>query len=322
MKITPKLRAVAVLCSSINSNNAMFASSMTTAPSSVHRRQASSRITCTSILEELSDSALDELLKQLTPEEIEVAARASYEYLLEPKAKYQSYYAKLFAQRYVKARDGDTKTALQGMKKTLQFRSKMDVDGLRTAFDKTRGNLNYAKRLWQEMQSKNVYVQGYDKEGRSTYVFIPRNVQSHDKEWTLKQHVYTLERALAATKAPDKTVNAMVDFNGFSHRCAPPTQVGKEFMVTLRNHYASAIHNIYLIDVPTSFLCVWTLFKPLLGKKTRNKIHFVQSKKNGLSKYYYSHQAASWMMRNGKKNRELDAQEYLYKTPFHCPFDG
>ena len=292
------------------------------------------------------DALLQQMLQQLTADETEVAARASYKYLVRQQQKQQqdeplmnnaensrSYYAKLFVRRYLRSKDGNVDKALIRVKETLKFRQDMDVDGLRTCFDPPSNSTNdtddataansieYAKRLEKEMQCQNLYVQGYDKEGRSTYIFIPRNVQGHHAEWTIKQHVYTLERALAATKSPDQTVNAMVDFSGFSLRNAPPTHIGKKFMKTLRHHYAGAIHNIYLIDAPSSFLCLWTLFKPLIGSKTRDKIHFVSSKRNGLSQFYEADHAARWMMETGEKNRQLNVQEYLYETPFDCSFD-
>lgn len=277
------------------------------------------------------DILLDEIITAFTAQELQGAANASYEYLVQPDPTKIELSAKRLALRFLRAKDGDSHKALQRLKETLQFRREMDVDGLCLAFAAAsdgRGNLTYTKRLEQELQSKNLYVQGYDKNGRSTYIFIPRNVQSHDPEWTIKQHVYTLERAIAATKASDRTVNAMVDFRGFSLRHAPPTAVGRKFMETFRNHYAGAIHRIYLIDAPTIFHAIWTMFAPMISAKTRSKIHFVTSAsstgsgRNGLlSQDYDVDQVASWMMATGEKNRDLDVHEYLYETPFHCTFN-
>lgn len=263
---------------------------------------------------------LDDMLHQMTADEIQVAAKASYEYLANPEAGKAKKYAQQYALRFLRAKDGDHVKALGRMKETLKFRTEIDVDGLRTAFD-MNGNTEYAKKLEHEMRAQNVYVSGYDKDGRSTYVFVPRNVQGHDEDWTIKQHVYALERAVASSKAADKTVNAVVDFNGFSLRNAPPTHIGKSFMTTFRNHYAGAINGIFLIDAPLSFLCLWKIFKPLVGEKTRSKIHFVQSRKNELANFYEANEAAHWMMKGGKKNRELDTNEFLYKTAFDRSFD-
>ena len=303
----------------------------------------------------------EELVSQLSPQEVEVAAKAFYEYLKQPNPEHTLFYAKQYARGFLKAfvddtgaKRADMNRALKRIKETIQFRTEMDVDTLRTLFDpeqqQSRANSKIddtnkqsrlkllgrqskasssralskaAQRLAQEMKYRNVYVQGHDIQGRSTYVFVPRNVRGHDQVWTMKQHVYTLERAVASSRAPDKTVNAVVDFNGFSPaKNAPPTSLGRTFIQTFGNHYGSSIHNVFLVDAPASFLCFWAILKPLLGKKARRKIHFVKSSQsNELAKFYTPDQAASWMMQGGQKNRELDVDEYLCQTPFYKSFD-
>eukprot|EP00527_Entomoneis_sp_CCMP2396_P004930 CAMPEP_0198142698 /NCGR_PEP_ID=MMETSP1443-20131203/5426_1 /TAXON_ID=186043 /ORGANISM="Entomoneis sp., Strain CCMP2396" /LENGTH=284 /DNA_ID=CAMNT_0043805775 /DNA_START=139 /DNA_END=993 /DNA_ORIENTATION=+ len=255
------------------------------------------------------------MLLEMTEDEIEVAARASQDYFSQPNAAFTTVFAKLYALRFLRAKDGDQKKALSRMQDTIRFRKEINVDGLRKAFDKD-GNTDYAMRLEKDLAPRHLYVQGYDTEGRSTYIFVPRNVQGHDVEWTIKQHVYTLERAIASSRARDKTVNAVVDFKGFSLRHAPPTHIGKAFMATFRNHYAGAINNIFLVDAPSSFSFLWNIFKPLVGTKTRNKIHFVKSRKNELSKFCFTNQAAFALMHCGEQNGILDMDEYLHEIPF------
>jgi len=276
---------------------------------------------------------LQAILEQLTKQEMETAANASYEYLTtrnnNKNQNLETHYAKQYALRYLRAKDGDQAKTLQRLQATLQFRHAVDVDGIRTAFDthnanhnNNNNNLEYAKKLEHELQAKNVYVQGYDKDGRATYIFVPRNVRGHDDaEWTLKEHIYTLERAIASSRAEDSTVNAVVDCQGFSLQHAPPTAIGKAFMNTFRHHYAGAIQDIFLVDAPLSFRCLWKVFRPLIGEKTRRKIHFVQSSDDTLREYYDASQAAAWMMRGGQKNRDLDLHEYLYETKFDQAFD-
>lgn len=298
--------------------------------------------------QEQEQQLLKDILDQLSDHETEVAAKASYDYFRSPDPIKRRYYAKLYAKRFLEIQEGDMEKTVSSLKDTLQFRTKMDIDQLRKLFDwnkkkhsQPRGGgttkttttttasgidsslSNSAKQLEHQVRYRNVYVQGYDKQGRSTYVFIPRNVQSHHDEWTIKQHVYTLERAVASSRAPDQTVNAVVDLKGFHpQQQAPPLHIGREFMATFGNHYATAIHRVFLIDAPSSFLIFWAFLKPLVGKRIRNKIHFVQSTRGTeLSKHYDCDQAAPWMMRGGKKKRELDVEEYLYKTPFFQAFD-
>jgi len=265
------------------------------------------------------EEQLQFILNALSEEEIEVAARSSYTYLKNPKDTNRNAYAKQFALRFLRSKK-DEKKALAKMQSTIQFRTEIDIDGLRLAFEDL--DSEYHEPLKEQLKSKMLKVQGYDKEGRATYIFTPRNVQGHDEEWTLKEHIYTLERAIACSHAPDKTVNAVVDFNGFSvTQHAPPTHIGKQFMLTLRNHYAGSVNQIFLVDAPFAFNALWTIFKPFVGSKTRHKIHFVKSNHSKLKKWYNDDQAASWMMPGGTKNREFDLDEYLHETAFNEAFD-
>ena len=266
---------------------------------------------------------LEYILGELTAEELELAARSSYTYSKSPQTQksLQHKYAQHFALKFLRSKKDATK-ALDKLKATLQFRKEKDINGLRLAFDDPESP--YREPLKKQLESKMLKVQGYDKDGRSTYIFTPRNCQSHDDEWTIKEHIYTLERAIACSTAADKTVNVVVDFNGFSAlRHAPPTSIGMEFMQTLRNHYAGSVHEIFLVDAPMAFNALWNIFKPLIGSQTRGKIHFVkgQRKHNKLSQWYDRSQAADWMLPGGTKNRELDVEEYLFRIPFNESFD-
>jgi hypothetical protein len=245
--------------------------------------------------------------------------------------------ARDMARRYLRSnRNHDPAAALAKLVMTLRFRQDMDVDGLRTAFNVVASDDGpaggeaavmspYREPLLQQLSDLAVYVSGYDVEGRSTFVFEPHRVSGHDEEWTIKQHVYTLERAVACSRAHDRTVNAIVNFNNFSlRRNAPPSHIGQQFFTTLRSHYAGHVHQIYLVDAPAAFYCLWSLLKPFVGRSTRSKIQFVNSeaqKRAVIGRMYKLDQAAAWMIPNGKKNRELDLDEYLFRTPFEKAFD-
>lgn len=289
------------------------------------------------------DEDLQYILNQLTLEELEIAARAAYEYhrysctcptqddddnAAVPdddrsfKNRERLRYASAMAQRYLDSKS-DRDTALQFMKATIQFRKDLDIDNLRNAATDTSSD--YHTPLIKFLSTKQSFVQGYDCRGRSTYIFVPRMVREHDPEWTRKGHVWSLERAIACSRAPDKTVNVVVDFSGFSVLShAPPPLIGKDIMLTLRNHYVGHVHRILLVDAPPAFTWLWAFFKKFAGSKTRNKIHFVNSdleKETLIGELYAADEAASWMLPTGKKNRKLDLDEYLQETPFDQAFD-
>ncbi len=300
------------------------------------------------------NSKINCILSQLTPEELETAARCSYSYMKDPVPSQRNQYARRIAQRYLESKKGKVELALEKVKKTLQFRREIKVDDLITAFDDKgsddddtvsmmsddedgdrvmrqdtdeRPHLGEttAQQLKAHLSSKKYFVQGFDKEGRATLFFIPRLVQSHDAEWTLKEAIYSIERAIACSKASDHTINAVVDFTGFSiTQHSPPLEIGKQFMTALRSHYAGQIHRIFLIDTPYSFSMLWTVFSPFVGTSTRDKIKFVNGercKQRELTQVYDLEQVPSWMIPGGQKNRDLDVEEYLHELPFDQSFD-
>ena len=279
----------------------------------------------------MSDKMLHEnarsLVSQLSSHEREVAARASYSYLCNHLSEQDQFeHAERFASRFLRAPNKDMDKALKRVKATLAFRQEINVDGLRRAFDHDDIDHDINKNtvpLQEQLKHKSTYVQGYDREGRSTVVFVTRNDTHHDEEWTLRSHVYTVERALACSKASDGTCNAIIDFNGFSMRHAPPMSIAKPFLAALRNHYAGAIHQIYIVDAPLAFYALWNIVKPFIGTKTRDKIQFVtsSSKTNCLIDLYDKDQLAPWMAEGyGTNNRDLDVDEYLHQTPFDCAY--
>ena len=265
-------------------------------------------------------SDLQYMLSQLSPEELEIAASTSYEYARNPRVKTREQHAMEMAKRYLKSKS-DKDEALAKMKATIQFRKRMRIDELRDAVSDPLAEDHLP--LTKFLNKKSLYVSGYDNEGRSTFVFVPRLCDDHESE--IKAQIWTLEKAIACSKAKDKSLNAVVDFAGFSStRHAPPLSLGKEVMTTLRDHYVGFVNRIFIVNAPTAFMCLWSVLKPFAGKKTREKIRFVHNhcqKEQTIGKWYSDDQAASWMLPEGKKNRELDLEEYLHQTPFHQAFD-
>jgi len=268
------------------------------------------------------DPNVQEMLARLSTDEVETAARATYEYVKHPSLQTRDAYAARVCRRYLESKHGDVDLATEKVKSTLQFRRDYDLEGIMKAFEDP--NSDYAAPLQKNLSDRKFYVQGFDREGRSTLFFIPRCTRSFDKEWHLKEALYSIERAIACSKAGDSTINAVVDFSGFSlTKHCPPIDIGKEFLTTLRSHYAGQINKIFLLDCPTSFSMLWTIFSPFVGTNTRDKIKFLSgdNSKSELTDLYDLGEMPSFMCPGGKKNRELDIEEYLFDIPFDQAFD-
>jgi CRAL/TRIO domain len=300
--------------------------------------------------DEEEEDKINVMMGLLTEDQVETAARTSYRYYCcaasspaatsaaesngderkdettngEEPNTLRIKYARDMARRYLRSdRHRDPHAAVRNLATTLQFRQQVDVDGLRTAFHDPASP--HRKGLLQRLSDRAAYVCGYDVEGRATFVFEPHRVSGHDERWTVRQHVYTLERAVACSRSCDGTVNAVVNFRDFSYaRHAPPAYIGQQFFTTLGTHYVGRVHQIFIVDAPGEFYLLWALLKPFIGRNTRSKVQFVSSeaqKATVIGRYYKLQQARPWMLPGGEKSRELDLDEYLFRTPFDKSFD-
>jgi hypothetical protein len=72
------------------------------------------------------------MLSHLSPDELETAARANFDYIKYPSEEKRLSYALEMAQRYLDSKS-DSENALTKMKHTIKFRKEMDIDKLRDA---------------------------------------------------------------------------------------------------------------------------------------------------------------------------------------------
>ena len=295
----------------------------------------------------------------------------------------KNHVVKQMAKRYLKSKKGNVTEALQKFKSTLQFRQEMDIKNLITCFDQqvdnnkkanastttkqrdddddNNNNTIISNRLYKQLASKHMFVQGYDKDGRCTFIFRPCyvNPKKYNIEWSIKEAIYTIERAIAcsntrcsSSRDDQKMINAIVDLKGFNpifKHTPPPLDIGKQFMLTLRNHYAGCINKIYIVDAPSSFTIIYNMFSSFIGNETKSKIQFINSSSNNntlllsLLESYDENEIPSWLMfkKTNKKNKQeknkkqkcptatmndtddcidIDIEKYLYEIPFNQPY--
>ena len=279
---------------------------------------------CTS---DLSDNSgkIAFIISQLSPEELEILSRCAYRYLKNPVPSRRNIFAKRVVYRCLKSKKGNTELGLAKVKKLIDFRRKANIDELITAFDEdnNHGSNDTSKTLQKHLASKKFYVQGFDKEGRSTLYFIPRNVVDHD----LDSAIYSIERALACSRSLDSTINCVVDFSEFPLSNAPSMEIGKQFLSTLRVIYAGQINRIFLVNVPFTFSILWNMFSPFVGTDTRGKITIFKNnrkeeKEREILNLYDLEELPHWAVSGGQKNRSIDVDEYLFALPFDSAFDS
>jgi CRAL/TRIO domain len=251
------------------------------------------------------------LLDDLSPKEVELAARTSYRYLHHQQRFDQqratvgseqqqqrerrhrtNVAAAAMAQRYLTSKSSYER-ALKGLRATLEFRADRNLDA-------SRAVETMSAELRQNLSNGNAYVTGRDTAGRATLVFTPRLVENH--EASVEGLLWTLERAIACSRHADE-INAIVDFAGFDlWKHSPPLAVGKAILTLLRNYYVGHVHVILFLNAPASVNYVWNMFKPFAGKSTKDKISFVKSSgnnNNDLTKLYTNDQLPPSILETG-----------------------
>jgi hypothetical protein len=227
------------------------------------------------------------ILDDLSPKELEWAARRNYHYCCYTKSQHDQQNdrdpavgsdteerqqamttaAAAMVQRYLTSKSSPER-AIKSLRATLAFRAERNVDANRT----THG-MDVALR--RNLSNGNAYVTGRDRVGRATVVFTPRLVVHH--EMSEESLLWTMERAIACSRYQDE-INAIVDFAGFDMwKHTPPMHVGKAILTLLRNYYVGHVHRILFVNAPASVNYVWNMFSPFAGQATKAKICFVKS---------------------------------------------
>ena len=288
-----------------------------------------------------------QMVDLLTEEEKEEAARSSYKYLWKSVTARErtkellderDEYAAKMAMRHLVSKKGNAHVAQHKLVNTIAFRKEHDLDGLRLCFnaeqipdldEETKAKYAlYREKLSGRMTTGRVYVCGYDKQGRAVYTIFAARNKDFEGEWFFKESLYNFERALACTEREsgglEECVTVIGNYTGFSSKNAAPMSVSHEFMNGLRQNYPGRVKHVFLLNTPTSFRLFWGMLKPFIGTETRKKISFVGSSEKQRAQAFGEvvsiDQAAPWMIKGGKKDKEFNSEDYL-KSNFDEAFD-
>ena len=236
-----------------------------------------------------------DMIQLLDEEELEHAARCSYQYLLKsiskdeserPTKELRDRLAMDMAKRFLISESGNKKKALARMKKTIIFRKDMNIDGIRLCYsDLSDNNLEYKalrSAIDREFETPVWQFRGQDMQNRapvSAIIAEKKDGRFHPENY-LKVHLYVMEKALACGERlsggrGDYQYVVYSDCRYFILSLAPPIGLTKRMTHTLNDHYPEALHRFYLVDSPAIFRIFWNLVKPFIDPKIKAKVVFV-----------------------------------------------
>ncbi|GAV59279.1 CRAL_TRIO domain-containing protein/CRAL_TRIO_N domain-containing protein [Cephalotus follicularis] len=165
--------------------------------------------------------------------------------------------------RYLRARNWNVKKATKMLKETLKWRAEYKPEEIRW------------EEVAQEAETGKIYRSNYsDKHGRTVLVMRPRCQNSKSTKGQIRYLVYCMENAIMDLPQDQEQMVWLIDFHGFnlSHIS---TKVTQETAHVLQEHYPERLGLAILYNPPKFFEPFYTVVKPFLEPKTRNKVKFI-----------------------------------------------
>jgi len=283
------------------------------------------------------EKTCDRIVASLTDAEKETAARSSYKYFKacisgkETNEETRKAFASKMARRHLVAEKGDEERATQKMKAAIEYREKMQVDVIRTCFEKKNFKDEEEKELYEkyrtaldrELSEGKLFTRGHDKEKRALYIALTHKYLSYDHDWYMQYNIYTLERAIAlteeATNGAMEKIVAVFDFGHYTSKNQVPISLSKEISFCLRDNYPERVEKILMIDAPFVFRAFYKLVSIFIDADTREKIVFVTGEEEKAAKvgeFISKDQAMPGFLPGGELVEDLDMKKYLYEVPF------
>ena len=248
--------------------------------------------------------------------------------------------------RHLRAEKGDVPKAVHQIRETLQWRSDFGVDVIVSCFQvedtdqDTPAHQEMRTILSQETAPGKVYTRGYDTQGRAFLFMTPARENTNHELNNMRHLVFHLEKAIACTARksmevqqppqqgqpkgrPLEKVNAIIDYEGFKIRNAPPMSTTQYTLDILQKHYPERMLHFYLLHPPLVFQVFWAMIKHFVDPVTKEKIVFCSGKNHTRKLLDHVTEVDKLEPRAYGSNpnlRPFDAEEYL-RLPFNVSFD-
>ncbi|GKV09298.1 hypothetical protein SLEP1_g20820 [Rubroshorea leprosula] len=167
--------------------------------------------------------------------------------------------------RYLRARNWNVKKATKMLKASLKWRAEYKPEEIRW------------DEVAHEAETGKIYRSNYlDKHGRAVLVLRPGCQNSKSTKGQIRYLVYCMENAILNLPPDQEQIVWLIDYNGYSLSNIS-VKVTQETAHILQDQYPERLGLAILYDPPKFFEPFWTVVKPFLEPKTRDKVKFVYS---------------------------------------------
>ncbi|KAF9902171.1 hypothetical protein EC991_005217 [Linnemannia zychae] len=169
--------------------------------------------------------------------------------------------------RYLKSKKWNLQEAKQAVQDTMLWR------------DQYGPNRPDKDALWVETAVGKLYVSGFDMESRPLLYMKPRLENTAASPAQIRHVVYHLETAIALMPEGVEKLCIIIDFAGSSMTKNPGVAVAREIINVLGSHYPERLGKGYIIHAPWFFFPFFKLISPFIDPVTKEKINFIDMKK-------------------------------------------
>lgn len=120
----------------------------------------------------------------------------------------------------------------------------------------------------------NSVVNGFDKDGRPIVWLRPSRENTKPSPTQIRHLIFQLERAIDLLPEGVEKLHLVVDYKGATSANNPSLQTAKQVIHLLQNHYCERLGRGVVVNVPFFLQAFFSLLKPLLDPKTKEKIRF------------------------------------------------
>ncbi|TXG52851.1 hypothetical protein EZV62_022020 [Acer yangbiense] len=167
--------------------------------------------------------------------------------------------------RYLTGRNWNVKKATKMLKETLKWRAEYKPEEI----------------LWDEVaheaETGKTYISNnVDKHGRTVLILRPGCQNSKSTKGQIRHLVYCMENAIVKLPPDQGQIVWLIDFHGYN-LSQISLNLTRETAIVLQNRYPERLGVAILYNPPKFFEPFWTMAKPFLEPKTRDKVKFVYS---------------------------------------------
>eukprot|EP00538_Stauroneis_constricta_P011796 CAMPEP_0119553550 /NCGR_PEP_ID=MMETSP1352-20130426/6277_1 /TAXON_ID=265584 /ORGANISM="Stauroneis constricta, Strain CCMP1120" /LENGTH=362 /DNA_ID=CAMNT_0007599985 /DNA_START=90 /DNA_END=1178 /DNA_ORIENTATION=+ len=286
----------------------------------------------------------EKVLKQLSDEELEIAASSSYAYWWMKQqqhhdsmiSSYRNTMAMKECQRHYIGEKGNYTKILSAIKEAIGYRLEYDIDSIRRCSSLKTLHHELKEMIIDELGNKQeMVVRGHGKQRHAILYKQPRTVppEETNERAYIMANLYIAERALAATEylscGEEEKLIAIFNFDNYSRSNSPPHHLHSLFTKLLQRTYPERLKKFVVLDAPLWMRLGFKVISPFLAAETREKINFVggaEKKKQGGSSSLFGElvhpsQATPYLMDGGKLSSEVDARHFVLNVPFYRLYD-